>query len=188
MSSRLKLLLLAALFFAPVVSAILIFFYAPDWIPGRVNYGTLISPARPATALRLADASGAPAPTALAGKWSLVYLAGAACDDACTARLVLTRQVRLALNQNRGRVQRLYLAPDAAALAAARAQLGAEHPDLLFYARTDASAAAFFAPADPHALYLIDPLGNWLMVYTGAVEAKGLHRDLKKLLRVSQVG
>lgn len=188
MSSRVKLLLLAALFFAPVVSAVLIFFYAPEWIGGRVNHGTLISPARAAPALGLVDVSGAPVPTALKVKWSLVYLAGASCDEACSARLVLTRQVRLALNQNRGRVQRVYLAPDAAALAAARAQLAAEHPDLQFYARTDASATAFFQPADPHALYLIDPLGNWLMVYAGDVEAKGLHRDLKKLLRVSQVG
>lgn len=188
MSGRLKLLLLAALFFAPVVGAVLIFFYAPDWFAGRVNYGTLVSPARSVPALGLVDGSGAAAPAALQGKWSLVYLAGPTCDEACSARLLLTRQVRLALNQNRGRVQRVYVAPDAAALAAARAQLAAEHPDLLVYARMGAGAAAFFQPTDPHALYLIDPVGNWLMVYTGDVEARGLHRDLKKLLRVSKVG
>lgn len=186
--ARLKLLLIAAVFFAPVIGAIALFFYFPEHIPaGRVNYGTLVSPARPLPALALADPAGAPAANPLLGKWTLVYL-GHECEAACQARLLLTRQVRLALNQNRGRLQRLYLAPGVAAAAAARDQLAAEHPDLLVLAETEPRAAAFFQPPDPDALYLVDPLGNWLMVYAGVVEHKGLHRDLKKLLRVSRVG
>jgi hypothetical protein len=184
---RIKLLLLAALFLAPVVAAVTSFFYAPDLFSGRVNHGTLVSPARPAPELGLADAAGAPAPTALLGKWTLVYLGGADCEAACRERLVLARQVRTAQNQHRGRVQRVYLAPSTAALDRARAALGAEHPDLAFYVAGPA-AAQFFQPVDPQALYLLDPLGNWMMVYTGAIEHKGLHRDLKKLLRISQVG
>ena len=113
--ARLKLVLLAVLFFAPVIGAIAIFFYAPEWFSGRVNNGTLVSPARAVPDLVLTDAAGAPMPGALRDKWSLVYLAGASCDERCSARLVLARQVRLALNQNRGRVQRVYLAPDSAA-------------------------------------------------------------------------
>jgi len=186
---RLKLLLLAALFFAPVIGAITLFFYLPQYIPqGRVNYGTLVSPARPLPALGLADAQGAAAPAALQGKWTLLYLGGERCEEACAARLVLARQVRLALNEKRTRVQRAYLAPSVAAAAAAKAALAAEHPDLVLLAGDAAAAARFFQASDPHALYLIDPLGNWLMVYTGEVEHKGLHRDLKKLLRISQVG
>ncbi len=186
--ARLKLLLLAALFFAPVIGAISIFFYAPEWFSGRVNYGTLVSPARPVPDLALADAAGAPAREALLGKWSLVYLARSSCDDSCHARLLLTRQVRLALNQNRGRVQRVYLAPDAAAAAAAKERLAAGHPDLVVLAASSAAAREFFHAEDPDALYLFDPLGNWVMAYTGAIEHRGLHRDLKKLLRVSRVG
>ena len=187
-SARLKLVLLAVLFFAPVIGAIAIFFYAPEWFSGRVNYGTLVSPARAVPDLVLTDTAGAPVPGALRDKWSLVYLGRAACDERCGARLVLTRQVRLALNQNRGRVQRVYLAPDSAAAAAAQAQLAPEHPDLVVLAASSAAAREFFQPSDPDALYLLDPLGNWLMTYAGEVEHKGLHRDLKKLLRVSRVG
>ena len=186
--SRRKLLLIAALFFAPVIGAVLVFFYAPQWFSGRVNYGTLISPARAVPQLGLTDVQGMSAVEALQGKWSLVYLAADTCDDDCRDRLVLTRQVRLALNQNRGRVQRLYLAPTPAALAQARKDLAQDHPDLVFLARSGNAASEFFEATDAHALYLLDPLGNWLMVYTGDVAARGLHRDLKKLLRVSQVG
>jgi hypothetical protein len=188
-TARLKLLALAALFFAPVIGAIALFFYFPEYIPsGRLNYGALISPARAVPALGLVDAAGAPAPNALLGKWTLVYLGAQQCDESCQARLVLTRQVRLALNQNRGRVQRVYVAPNLAAAAQARDALAAEHADLVVVAETEPRAAAFFQPPDAHALFLVDPLGNWLMVYAGAVEHKGLHRDLKKLLRISQVG
>jgi hypothetical protein len=187
--ARLKLLLLAALFFAPVVAAFVLYFYLPQFIPaGRVNYGTLISPSRAVPALALAEADGAAAPSALLGKWSVVYLARASCGEACVARQVLVRQVRLALAEKRARVQRVYLAPDLAAAASAKAQLAAGHPDLRVLAADPAAVDAFFQPADPDALYLVDPLGNWLMVYTGVIEHKGLHRDLKKLLRASQVG
>jgi hypothetical protein len=186
---RAKLLLVAALFFAPVIGAITLFFFLPQYIPqGRVNYGTLVSPARAVPGLGLVDPAGAAAPTALLGKWTLLYLGGERCEEACAARLVLARQVRLALNEKRVRVQRTYLAPSVASAAAAEAALAAEHPDLVFVAGDAGTAARFFQPPDPHALYLIDPLGNWLMVYTGEVGHKGLHRDLKKLLRISQVG
>lgn len=186
-AGRWKLLFIALLFLVPVVAAVTLMFIRPDWIPqDRVNYGTLISPARPAPAV--ADADGVPAPAALQGKWSLVYLGTGTCDDACRAQLVVTRQVRLALNQNRDRVQRVYVAPDVAAAAAARAALSAEHPDVRFLADPAGRAAAVFGGADPRAVYLVDPLGNWLMVYGGVIEPKGLHRDLKKLLRYSQIG
>lgn len=188
-AGRWKLLLLVALFAAPVVAAVVLMFFRPDWVPERrVNYGTLVSPARPAPALALADPQGLAAPTALLGKWSLVYLGGATCEAECRAQLVVTRQVRIALNQNRNRVQRLYLAPGAAALNAAREALATEHPDLQFYVDGEARAAAFFEAKDPRAVYLVDPLANWLMVYPGVIDPKGLHRDLKKLLRFSQIG
>lgn len=192
-AGRWKLLLIVALFFAPVLAAVTLMFFRPDWIPqDRVNYGTLVSPARPAPALALADREGLAAPTALNGKWSLVYLAGPACDEACRAQLATLRQVRLALNQNRDRVQRVYLAPDAAALAAAHAALAAEHPDLRFFVDGETRAAQFFradaAPLPAHAVYLLDPLGNWLMSYGGVIQPKGLYQDLKKLLRYSQIG
>lgn len=188
-AGRWKLLLIALLFFAPVFAAMTLMFFKPEWIPeGRVNYGSLVSPARPVPALGLAMADGQPAPDALTGKWSLVYLGAARCDEDCAAQLATIRQVRLALNQNRGRVQLVYLAPDAAALAAAREVLAAEHPELHFFTDGAGRAAAFFAGDDPRAAYLVDPLGNWLMVYRGVIEPKGLHRDLKKLLRYSQIG
>lgn len=188
-SSRMKLLALAALFLAPFVGALLLYYVFPEYIPaGRQNYGTMVNPVRPVPDLALTDPAGVAAPTALLGKWSMVYLGRASCDETCAARLVMTRQVRLALAKNRERVQRVYLAPDAAAAAAVTAQLGPEHHDLVVLVTGGAAAAQFFQPGDPDEIYLLDPLGNLTMLYTGAVEHQGLYRDIKKLLRVSRAG
>ncbi|MEK6806562.1 MAG: hypothetical protein AABY95_07930 [Pseudomonadota bacterium] len=170
---------LALLFFVPLLAAYTIFFYFPEWIPeGKTNYGTLVSPARPATGF--ADA--------LKGRWTYVYLADDGCTERCLEKLVQIRQIRLALNEKRQRVQRVLLVSrtdEALRLAEA---LKAEHPDLRVLADSDGKAREFFAPADADALYLLDPLGNWLMTYPAAAESRGLFKDIKKLLRLSQIG
>ncbi|MEQ1438395.1 SCO family protein [Fontimonas sp. SYSU GA230001] len=188
---RQQFLLLAALFFAPLLAAVLLYFVFPDWVPrGHTNYGQLVEPARPLPQASLRDERGADAgPGALRGKWSFVYLGSGACAAACAARLHQIRQVRTLLNEKRLRVQRVYLGADAAELAAVRAQLQAEHPDLHYFADTpDAAYRRFFGGTDPQALYLVDPLGNWLMVYPAGAESKGILGDIKKLLRISQIG
>jgi hypothetical protein len=192
MNPRARLLALAALFLAPIVAAVVVFFVFPEsWPSGKLNHGRLIDPARPMPPRELVDASGQPAPVALREKWSVVYLGGERCDDPCAEQLRLVRQVRLRLSEKGVRVQYVYIAPDIAALGRAHAALAAEHPAMMFLADTGARgarAADFFEARDPDALYLLDPLANWLMVYEGPVNPKDLLDDLKKLLRFSHIG
>lgn len=192
-----KLLVLLALFAAPLVAALLLYFVAPQWIPSTTtNYGTLVAPSRVAPAWNWVDGSGRNV-TALGDKWSLVFLGAASCDAACEERLMFVRQVRKALDKESRRVQRVYIAPDRAAQAAAATQLAEQHHDLLIYADEGAAGARavdFFKPSDPLAIYLVDPVGNFMMVYSdsqvkgGHLEHKGVYKDLKKLLRTSHIG
>ena len=86
-------------------------------------------------------------------------------------------------------MQRVYIATDAAELATVRAQLQAEHADLHYFVDTaDGAYRRFFGTQDPQALYLVDPLGNWLMIYPAVAESRGILGDIKKLLRISQIG
>lgn len=194
---RLQFLLLATLFFAPLLAACVLYFFFPTVRPeGTVNYGRLVDPARPLPALVLVDAGGEDrSAEALHGRWTMVHLAGADCDARCEARLLMSRQVRTAMNEKRSRVHRLLVVPDREALERQRAQLAGMHPDLQILAdegKRASSAAAFFAAAPQGAILLVDPLGNWMMTYpAGAetqVEFKGMQKDLKKLMRISQVG
>ncbi len=124
----------------------------------------------------------------------MVYLAPADCAEACRQQVYHSRQIRTALDRNARRLQRIYIAPDAAALAAAKALFGTEHPDMVLLADAGAPggrAADFFQPAPAEALLMVDPLGNWFMVYAPkpdpVADFKGVVKDLKKLLNQSQV-
>lgn len=165
---------LILLFFVPLLAAIVLYFYFPQWIPeGRTNSGELVTPARPAPEFA----------ESLKGRWSYVYLAGDTCAENCQKKLVQIRQIRLALNEKRARVQYVLLTSAPATLAA---ELKPAHPDLAVLAA--GAAQKFFAPAAADALYLLDPHGNWLMTYASAADSHGIFKDIKKLLKLSNIG
>ncbi len=195
--SRLTLILLGVLFVGPLIGAWIL--YSAGLRPSlTTNYGTLVQPTTPLPKLELRNAAGEPQPELMLGRWSLVQLGGETCDAACSERLVLTRQVRLALGAagvNKDRVQRVFIVPSADAAVAASSQLREAHKILHIVADQTAAgqrAADIFKPTDPQAIYLIDPNGNWLITYQNQTDAdafqRGLLKDLKKLLRLSSIG
>lgn len=191
--SRLGLVGLAALFLVPLALSFFLY-YGTSWRPsGGTQYGELIQPPRPLPAVELTPVSGGPAqPDGLRGAWHLVFLAPADCDEACRDSLVMTRQVRLALDKDMTRVRRVYLYPGDASPAAA---LAAEQPDLLLAGLAGEAGARLAgefpgdgAPAGPGQWFLVDPLGNLMMAYPADIAPKGLLKDLERLLKLSHIG
>jgi cytochrome oxidase Cu insertion factor (SCO1/SenC/PrrC family) len=191
--SRLGLIGLAALFFVPLALSFLLY-YGTSWRPsGGTQHGELIQPPRPLPAIALAPVDGGPAqPDGLRGAWHLVFLGPADCGEPCRESLVMTRQVRLALDKDMTRVRRVYLYPGEASPAAA---LAAEQPDLLLASLAGpegAGLAAVFpgdgAPSAAGEWFLVDPLGNLMMAYPADVTPKGLLKDLERLLKLSHIG
>ena len=185
---------LALMFFAPLMLAFYLYYGHGTWHPGgRVNAGALIEPARPLPplALPLWDA-GNTDPNFLKGKWTLLYVGSGPCADTCRSRLYATRQVRLALDHDMSRVQRVFIAGTGCCDSGF---LRGQHPDLITV-REDAAAAPLLAllpgqdasEARAQPVYLIDPLGNLMMLYTGEVKPKGMLEDMKRLLRLSSIG
>lgn len=195
-SSRRQLWLVVAMFFVPLGIAFLMYYGNVGWRPeGSTNNGELIDPARPLPEAALATPSGTPtAPDFLRGKWSVVFVGAGACDDDCRKALTDIRQVRLALNQNSTRVQRVFLysgpccdepyfSTEQAGLIAASVDDAAGKSVLdVFPAANGVEAMA------AGRLYLVDPLGNLMMSYERGAPVKGLLDDLKKLLNLSHIG
>jgi cytochrome oxidase Cu insertion factor (SCO1/SenC/PrrC family) len=186
----------ALIFFAPLALSFYLY-YGKLWHPGgHVNAGELIDPPRPLPTLALPLAAPAASadqtnPQFLKGKWTLLYVQHGRCDDECRRHLYDTRQVRLALDREMNRVQRVFIGDgDCCDLK----ELLALHPDLLAIRASPADKPLLaLLPTRPgsinsHRVYVIDPLGNVMMFYEADAKPKGLLEDMKRLLRLSSIG
>jgi cytochrome oxidase Cu insertion factor (SCO1/SenC/PrrC family) len=188
---RRRLLLLGVLFAAPLVLAWAL--YLGGWRPaGTVNSGTLIEPPRAIEAGTFTTLDGpALAFAALRGKWTLLYFGSAECTDACVAQLYKMRQAVAAQGRETGRVQRVFVVTDPKALDLLRYTLR-DYPGMRVLTGPAADvgrlARRFAADKAVEGIYLMDPLGNFILHYRPDAQATGLRKDLARLLRVSQVG
>ena len=177
------LYILGAVCLAPFVASFALYFF---WTPssGQVNYGTLVPP-RPLLEISLRTPAGeALALRELRGKWVLLTVDAAACDETCAKKLYATRQARTMTGKERERVQRLWLIDGGGA---PPATLAAAHPDLRIAVADPALLAAL--PAAPAGgIFLIDPLGNLILRYPADPDIKKLHKDIGRLLYASRVG
>jgi hypothetical protein len=200
---RRLLVALALLFFAPLGASFYLYYGPIGWRPGsHVNHGDLIDPPRPLPALALPlaprDATRDAAPRdlkadLLRNKWTLLYVGSGACQAACRKDLYNTRQVRIALNRDMDRVQRVFIADGTCC---DWAYLDAEHPDLITVRAVPAAGPLLrllpsyggIPPLSAERLYLVDPLGNLMMSFAPDAPPKGMLTDLKRLLGLSHVG
>lgn len=185
MTSRTKFLLLLGFFAAPMFAAWIAYF---GWHPDKhKNYGSLLKVTPLAqTAGSLLD--GKPySLDAIKGKWVMVHIGPAACNAVCQKQLYYMRQSRLVLGKNQDRVARVWVLTDQAQ---PDAELLRAHPGLLVWRPAHASFVAQFPTerAGASHIYLVDPLGNLMMRFPEQVDPKGLIKDMKLLLKASQVG
>lgn len=187
-TGRWKMLLVLLVCAAPVVASYFTYYVVrPE---GRRNFGELITPQYPlpdvvATAL---DGTQVNLQT-LKDQWLLISVAGGACDAACARQLYLQRQLREGLGKDKDRLDWVWLIDDAAPLA----------PELLPALKTATvlrvpakDLEAWLAPAKGATLrehlFLVDPLGNWMLRFPAQLDteqAPKAKRDLERLLRAS---
>ena len=187
-SGRWKMLAVLLVCAAPVVASYFTYYVVrPE---GRRNFGELIDPQRPLPDLVAVNLGGQGANLkALRGQWLLLSVAGGACDEVCSRHLYLQRQLRESLGKDRDRLDRIWLIPDDAPV-----------PDKLLPTLKGVSVlrvpmaglSGWLAPAsgqqiEAH-LYVVDPMGNWMMRFPANLDvasAARAKRDLERLLRAS---
>ncbi len=134
--------------------------------------------------------------TFLRGKWTLVFWQAGACGEDCIQSLYVLRQVRLAQGKNIDRLQRLMLWAGDGVNGQQRAGVQQHYPGLVVAPVTAAvrhDLAQVFTLDDADVLragraYLVDPLGNLMMVYERGDDPRGMIKDLEKLLKWSGLG
>lgn len=183
---RMMLLLLLACV-APVLASYFTFYVIKP--KGGNSYGSLIKtgPQTEIPNITAHDLNGQAVPLrSLRGQWVLLSVASAACPKSCQDHLYYQRQIREMLGREKDRLDWVWLINDSAALEP-HLQAVAQQAHAL---RADpAQLAAWLAPAPGQALedhlYLIDPMGNWMMRFPAQMDSKKVYRDINRLLRAS---
>ena len=177
MASRRRFVALLLIAFVPMFIAYAAFFHFPNWAPtGTTNHGELISP----------SLDGIKMSTELAAfnTWVLIQPADSYCDDKCRKMLYLSRQVVTGLGKDANRVQRVVMmtrdAPDL------MEHLKGEHPDVKVV--TGVMTFKPIVALDAPVLLLMDPNHNVMMLYSLDKAGKPMLRDLKHLLKISNIG
>lgn len=187
-AGRWQMLLLALVCAAPVIASYYSYYVArPE---ARRSFGELIEPQPPLPTASATDLSGRPVElSSLKGQWLLLSVAGGACDAACENNLYLQRQLREGLGKDKDRLDWVWLVSDDARL-----------PEALLPALGQATVlrvppavlADWLAPAAGQALtehlYVVDPMGHWMMRFPAGLDKAGAgraKRDLERLMRAS---
>lgn len=185
---RLKMLAVLLVCAAPVIASYFTYFVIrPE---GRSNYSELILPTRSLPPLLLHNLEGSPvAAASLKGQWLLVVVGPSTCDAACDQRLFMQRQLREMMGRERERLDKVWFITDTGPLSPAlREAIAGKAPVTALRAEREA-LAAWLAPAAGQALeahlYLVDPMGEWMMRVPPQPEPARVKRDLERVLRAS---
>jgi len=113
------------------------------------------------------------------------------CDAVCMQRLYDLRQIYVSLYKDMIRVQRVLITQQSDTAA-----IRARYPDLLIINGQPEQIVDLGRmlsnggqnTLDAQRVYFVDPLGNVMMQYAPAIEAKWIRKDLVKLLKASWAG
>jgi hypothetical protein len=188
-SGRLKMLAVLLVCASPVIASYYMYYVARP-SGGGTAYSTLIQPTVtiPQVMARTLDGQERPL-RSFVGQWLMVVVDGGACDAACEQRLYLQRQLREMTGRDRDRIDKLWLVIDDAPLSPALQQALEAAPGMNIVRLPRVEAAAWLKPGpgqrlEDH-LYVVDPLGEWMMRAPVNADPAKLKGDITRLLRGS---
>lgn len=188
-AGRRKLFIVLAICAAPLLASYFTYYVIKP--QSRTNYGTLLDPrSYPMPALDSTALDG----TALSletykGKWLMLQVNDADCQEICKKRLYDMRQLRAAQGREMERIERIWLITDGKPL---DTMLMREY-DGMRHLRVTRQALQAWLPVESGAelsdhIYLVDPLGNLMMRYPKDADPNKIKKDLVKLLKASSIG
>ncbi|WP_250656104.1 hypothetical protein [Alkalimarinus coralli] len=217
-NNRLKLVGLFAMVFVPMAAATSMYFGGWGIPSGSTNHGELIWPPVSIAQLNATDSQGQPLvrhfsldePGArplkwdllttnadkdvVESKWVLMVMGADECNKPCQAALYTVRQVNIALGKEADRVTRV-LASNVD-LSSPSADIAGQYP-LLSFANMDTASLHRFSRELPNNLtkaanewniWVVDPLGNVILRYEAERHGKDILKDMKRLLKLSNIG
>jgi len=187
--NRIQIVMIFVVFAAPVVGA---FLYKPNKFN---NYGDIYSPVRLVDNLSMEGPDGVVELDSFRRQWVFLITAKGQCDEACENNLLKIRQLRFMQNNNMTRIRPVFIHSGLSDLVAQ--DLRAKYLPVENYA---IEAEAFDKwtevlrlqdvpeEAQQDRFYIIDPAGNLMLSYPATAEPARIQKDIKRLLKTSQIG
>ncbi len=193
------LLIIIAFFLLPLLLAWFMYTGVIEFKPESTrNFGTLVEPPIPVswTGLTLenrsrnqgGDEEGYSVAATLKGHWVILFPIQPPCETNCISHVTLLRQVHRAAGRNQSRV-RIALVVQGWMSGETLANLSTVYPQFTLISDPDglldktlASADDAVDNRDDSTTYLVDPLGNLMMLYSTESDPNELSKDLKLLL------
>jgi len=126
------------------------------------NYGDIYSPVRLVENLSMQGAEGVVELDSFRRQWIFLITANGECGDLCEKNLLKIRQIRFMQNNNMTRIRPVFI-----------------HTGLSDDVPEEAQQDRF---------YVIDPAGNLMLSYPATAEPARIQKDIKRLLKTSQIG
>lgn len=189
---RVKLLALVAVFLSPFVGGWLAL-YVFEFRPDSGNYGKLVQPPRKISWPLLEARDGRRFEDGFGRLWSFVLFAGERCEERCYSNLYYMRQIRTLLGRDTMRLQNVLVT--AAPLDEKTQAFLREYPNLIVIEdhRNSELYLQFGIDGEPAVgaeprMYLVDPDQNLMMFYPADNDHDRVLDDIKKLMKLSQIG
>jgi cytochrome oxidase Cu insertion factor (SCO1/SenC/PrrC family) len=188
LSGRWKLIAMMLVCISPVVASYLTYYVIrPE---GRSVYGELIEPQKDMPAITVVNREGQSFPLKnLRDQWLLVSVSSGSCNERCEQNLFYSRQLREVLGREKTRLDRVWLVTDTAPI---DDKLQALLDQVQVLRMTSDTVKSWMTPGPEHQLedhlYVVDPMGNFMMRFPANMDVEGASRakrDLNRLLRAS---
>ena len=188
---RIKLLALVAVFLSPFIGGWLAL-YVFELRPDSGNYGSLVQPVRKIDWPLLSNRDGERSEDGFGGKWRLLLFAGDDCAERCRENLYYMRQIRILLGRDTERLLNVLVTGQP--LDEPMKAFLKDYPDLVvvenyrstaLYSQFDVDEQA---AGDSPRMYLVDPDDNLMMHYPPENDQNRVLEDLKRLMKLSQIG
>lgn len=187
--NRVQMLMVFAVFAAPVAGA---FLYKPTSFN---NYGDLFVPARPVANLQMQGKDGAVELDSFRRQWVFLVTADGGCPKECEDNILKVRQLRFMQNNNMTRIRNVFM--HTGLNQAVANDLAAKYTPVESYSVNKSAFDQWSqvlkledAPieAQQNRFYIIDPAGNLMMSYPATADPSAIKKDIKRLLKTSQIG
>ena len=185
---KLTLIGIFLLFFIPIIASWYLVFYTSFMQDSQgIQHGTLVTPVvsiGPIKAKEIATMSE----VEITKKWVLVFIQNNVCDEFCKERLYQLRQIRLALGEDRDKVDRLVIFNQINDFKELKDSYSGQKfidnsfKDYQFLIKKfDASHSNKTNP-----IFLLDPYGFLMMQYPQGTDPKGIIKDIERLIKNSK--